>query len=403
MTRVRRGLRPAFTVAVRTVLILEADEQVAEGLKRSLRSFTHAWELRFAHAGAEAIAAGGEIDAIVCEATFPDAEELLGQFKERFPKVARTVLAPIDLKPETVARLQALTHQVMRKPLLPALLFDLVERTVAVIQSLSAERLQVVIGQLGDLPPLPATYSKISQMALDPDVSMDAVAAVVERDPAITAAVLRIINSAYFGLPRRVSSVRETVRYLGIVPLKNLVLTVEIFEGLAKGKRALALQQEALLRAYAMRELLGRTALAEQAFISGILADVGQLLLLAKLPLDAMAIDKRAESGVLPWVAQSERLGCTTATIGAALLARWNLPAALIEAVALHHTPPRGSPAPNVTTALALVCAVEWSSRAPVPHRPEFQQAAQQLVAAFPAVTLESLGRYFARADEGVA
>ena len=171
----------------------------------------------------------------------------------------------------------------------------------------------------------------------------------------------------------------------------------------AKGKRALALQQEALLRAYAMRELLGRTALAEQAFISGILADVGQLLLLARLPLDAMAIDKRVEAGVLPWVAQSERLGCTAATIGAMLLTRWNLPQTLVEAVALHHTPPGGSPAPNVTTALALVCAVEWASRGPMPHRPEFQKAAQQLVVAFPSVTLESLGRYFGRADEGVA
>lgn len=388
---------------MRRVLIVEGDEQVAEGLRRSLRCFANAWDLRFVHTAEEALAAASGIDALVCEAHQPDAEALLSQLKERFPRVARTVLAAVDQRPELVARLQALSHQVMRKPLLPALLFDLVERTAAVIEALACERLQIVVGQLGDLPPLPATYSKISQMAQDPEVSMDAVAAVVERDPAITAAVLRIINSAYFGLPRRVSSVRETVRYLGIVPLKNLVLTVEVFEGLAKGKRALALQQEALLRAYAMRELLGRSALAEQAFIGGILADVGQLLLLARLPLDAMAIDKRVDAGMLPWVVQAERLGCTAGTIGAHLLARWNLPATLVEAVALHHLPPRGSPAPNVTTALTLVGAIEWSLRAPPHLRAEFRQTAEQLITAFPSSTVESIGRYFGQAEQGVA
>ncbi len=388
---------------MRRVLVVEADFQVAEGLRRALRIFANAWDLKFVHSSAEALALATEIDALICDASLPDAEALLLEFKLKMPKVARTVLAPVDAKPDALARLQAVGHQVLRKPLLPALLFDLVERTVAVIASLSSERLQVVMGQLGDLPPLPATYSRLAQMSQDPDVSMDAMAAVIERDPAITAAVLRIINSAYFGLPRRVSSVRETVRYLGIVPIKNLVLTVEIFEGLAQGRRALALQQEALLRAYAMRELLGRTPLAEQAFIAGVLSDVGQLLVLSKLPVDAMAIDKGVELGRLPWIVQHERLGCSCATIGAQLLARWNLPASLVEAVALHHEAPRGSATPNVTTALALVSAVEWSLRAPAVMRSEFRQAAEQLVAAFPAATVESIGRYFGQADTQVA
>ncbi len=388
---------------MRRVMVVETDDQVAEGMRRSLRHYATAWDLRFTRSGEEALAANGEVDALICDASLAGVETLLGQFKERFPKVARTVLAPTELKPEALARLQALSHQVVRKPLLPALLFDLVERTSQVIDSFANERLKIIVGQLGDLPPLPATYSKLSTMTQDPEVSMDAVAAVVERDPAITAAVLRIINSAYFGLPRRVSSLRETVRYLGIVPLKNLVLTVEVFEGLAKGKRALHLQHEALLRAYAMRELLGRTALSEQAFIAGVLADVGMLLLLSKLPVDAQAIEWRCEAGVLPWVAQTERLGCTVASIGAQLLTRWNLPAALVEAVALNHLPLRGSPAPNTTSALSLVSAVEWSKRAPDHLKREFRAQAEQLITAFPASSIESISRYFAGAAESVA
>lgn len=97
-------------------MVVVTDEQVAEGLRRSLRSFARVWDLRFARTSGEALAAAGELDAVVCEADQPDAEALLGQLKARFPKVVRTVLAPADLKPDLVARLQSLSHQVMRTP-----------------------------------------------------------------------------------------------------------------------------------------------------------------------------------------------------------------------------------------------------------------------------------------------
>jgi HD-like signal output (HDOD) protein len=226
---------------------------------------------------------------------------------------------------------------------------------------------------------------------------------VVERDGAISAAVLRIINSAFFGLPRRISSVREAVRFLGILPLKNIVLTVEIFEGLASGKAAQALQQEAVARACAMRDILGRTPLAEAAFAAGVLTDVGVLLLVSRLPIDAAAIAKRVDTGQLPWEAERERLGCTHAELGAAILARWNLPNPLVEAIALHHVPPQGTPLPNVSSALALVSAVEFSHRCTGAVRDELKKTAERLLLVFPAVSLPMLDRYFARADQSVA
>ncbi|MFT3707260.1 MAG: HDOD domain-containing protein [Archangium sp.] len=382
---------------VRRVVLFEPDQQIAEGLRRSLRVFT-SWEVTCVHDAAAALAVREQCDVLICDARVPNVDATLIEFRQKAPRVVRTVLAAADCKPELVARMQAASHQVLRKPLLPPLLFDLVERTVAVIGALSNERLQIVLGQLGDLPALPATYSKLSQMAQDPEVSMASVSAVVERDPAIAAAVLRTINSAYFGLPRRVSSVAETVRYLGIGPLKNLVLTVELFEGLATGRRAVQLQQEALLRAYAMRDLLGRTQQAEQAFMVGILSDVGQLLLLTRLPIDAMAIDKAVDAGRLPWVVQQERLGCSSAQLGAQLLARWNLPTTLVEAVALHHETPIGAPTQNLTTALTLVSAVEWSRRAPESLRGDFRKLADELIPTFPSASIDSLGRYFGAA-----
>jgi HD-like signal output (HDOD) protein len=196
--------------------------------------------------------------------------------------------------------------------------------------------------------------------------------------------------------------VRETVRFLGIQPLKNIVLTVEVFEGLASGKAARALQDEALTRACAMREVLGRTPLSEAGFAAGILADVGALMISTRLPIDGFAIAKRVAVGVAPWVAEQERLGCTHAAIGAAILAKWNLPHSLVEAVALHHDPPN-APAPNIATALALVTAVEFSHRVSDDHRRQFREVAERLVTSFPTVNLEQLDHYFSSRDEAVA
>jgi HD-like signal output (HDOD) protein len=335
------------------------------------------------------------VDVVIVDAKTPGLEDCLVELRARRPAVTRIVLAGTEVKNEVAVQLTMLAHQVLKKPFIPPQLFELVERTCQVSGALANERLRLVLGQLGALPALPQTYARLIELTANPDCSLDEISAVVERDAATTAAVLRIINSAYFGLPRRVSSVRETVRFLGIQPLKNIVLTVEVFEGLATGKAAQGLQQEALGRACAMREVLGRTPLAEPAFAAGILADLGGLMLVSRLPIDAAAIARRVQAGVLPWVAEQERLGCTHADLGAALLARWNLPNAMVEAIALHHQPPANVPAPTVATALALVTAVEYSHRTSDEARRSLRESAERLVGTFPTVSLEQLDRYF--------
>jgi HD-like signal output (HDOD) protein len=381
---------------VRTVLIVEPNEHVVEGYRRLLRVFSTSWSLRFAaDAGSalELVDQGG-VAAVIMDSRTPGLDTLLETLRARLPTVSRVVLAGADAMPEAVLRLTLVAHQVLKKPFIPLQLFDLVERTCEVTDALGTERLKVVLGQLGTLPAVPETYARISALTQDPDVSMDAVATVVEHDPAISGAVLRIINSAYFGLPRRVSSVRETVRYLGIQPLKNLVLAVEVFGGAASGRAAEAMQVEALARAMAMRELLGRTSLAEAAFAAGVLADLGLLLLVTRLPIDAAAIDKLAGQGLAPWEAELARFGCTHAELGGAILSRWNLPAAMVEAVTLHHRAPTMAPAPSVATALALVTALEYAPRVRTELRAGLEATAARLATAFPTVTLEQVARH---------
>jgi HD-like signal output (HDOD) protein len=387
------------------VLVIEPNEQIVEGYRRLLRVFSSAWSVSFAADTGAAMARvdANEVDVVIVDAKCPGLDGFLLELRSRKPLVTRIVLAGAEVKNEVAVQLTVVAHQVLKKPFIPPQLFELIERTCRVTEALANERLKVVLGQLGALPALPQTYAKLVELTSNPDCSLDVVSTVVERDAAVTAAVLRIINSAYFGLPRRVSSVRETVRFLGIQPLKNIVLTVEVFEGLASGKAAQGLQDEALARACAMREVLGRTPLAESAFAAGILADVGGLMLATRLPIDAAAITRLTNGGALPWKAEAERLGCTHADIGAAILAKWNLPNPMVEAVALHHQPPENVPAPTVATALALVTAIEFSHRTRDEVRRELRASAERLVATFPTVTLEQLDRYFSRGEEAVA
>jgi HD-like signal output (HDOD) protein len=387
---------------VRTVLVVEPNEQVMEGYRRLLRTFSASWDVSFAPDTAAALERVTQklASVVILDARTPGLDPFLVELRAKHPLVTRVVLAGAELKNELAVQLAMVAHQVVKKPFIPPQLFEVVERTCKVSEGLANERLRLVLGQLGALPVVPQTYQKLVEMTANPDVSLDAVSAVVERDPSITAAVLRIINSAYFGLPRRVSSVRETVRFLGIQPLKNIVLTVEIFEGIATGKAAQVMQQEALSRGCAMREVLGRTPLAESAFAAGILCDVGALLLATRLPIDAMAIAKQVDAGRLPVDVERERLGCTHADLGAAILAKWNLPNTMVEAVALHHSPPENAPAPTLSTALALVTAVEYSHRTRDELKQSLRATAERLIAAFPTVTIEQLDRYFGRADE---
>lgn len=385
--------------------MVEANDQVVEGYRRLLRVFASTWAVTFAEDTGAAMArvVANEVDVVIVDARTSGVDGFLVEMRSRYPRVTRIVLAGADIKNEVAVQLTVVAHQVLRKPFIPPQLFELTERTCQVAESLSSERLQTVLGQLGSLPALPQTYGKLAEMTSNPDFSLDAVSAVVERDPAVTAAVLRIINSAYFGLPRRVSSVRETVRFLGIQPLKNIVLTVEVFEGLASGKSAQALQHEALTRACAMREVLGRTPMAEAAFAAGVLADVGKLMLVTRLPIDDAAISRATQAGELPWVAEKARLGCTHADIGAAILARWNLPNSLVEAVALHHEPPLNAPTASVTTALALVSAVECLRLTTGETQRQLREVAERLAPSFPTIALEQLERFFSPGREVVA
>jgi putative nucleotidyltransferase with HDIG domain len=193
-------------------------------------------------------------------------------------------------------------------------------------------------------------YLALAEALADPSTSMADVAKLVEQDIAMSAKCLQLVNSAFFGLGRRINSVQQAVSYLGTDMLKALVFTVEVFHAFqptrgAGGFDLDALQSHSLLVARLTPKLLAGQQPADEAFVAGVLHDVGKLILVTRLPEQAAAIAAAAQETGRPWhLVEEEVLGVTHAEIGAYLLGLWGLPQQTVEAVAYHHSPTRVPP-----------------------------------------------------------
>jgi putative nucleotidyltransferase with HDIG domain len=184
----------------------------------------------------------------------------------------------------------------------------------------------------------------------NPDVSMEDIGTLIESDVAMCAKVLQLVNSAFFGLGRSISSVREAVVYLGMAPLRSLVLSAGTFRAFLpahpiEGFSVEALEARAMLVARVASEMLPGKQDSAEAFTAGMLHDVGTLMFAAQRPEELASLLAAARDEERPlYVLERERLGVTHAEVGAYLLSLWRLPPRIVDAVAHHHEPDRREP-----------------------------------------------------------
>jgi HD-like signal output (HDOD) protein/CheY-like chemotaxis protein len=302
---------------------------------------------------AEALArlrSGAPCDVVVA-AELPGMEgvTLLARLRDEYPSVARIVVAP----PPAIAvgfRIADLAHQVLPAGSPPEVLRDALGRTLRLRDLMADERLRGLAGSVDGLPSLPRIYGDLTAALESPSCGSDEIAAVVCRDPALAAKILQLVNSSFFGLPRRVTALPEAVAYLGVTTVRSLVLSTEAMSLFRPSARAAGLDVDDLAaRAAATATEAARLAAPEHrsdAFTAGLLSDVGLLLLAAKAP----ELPRQDESS----------LGFTHGGAGAYLLGLWGLPPGVVEAVAFHHDPLAAAPAAGagLATRLAVGLAV---------------------------------------------
>jgi len=333
-------------IAKKRVLFVDDEVPILEGLERRLRKESRRWDMVFANSGAAALAelARAPVDVVVTDMRMPgmDGAALLSLVKAEYPAAARLVLSG-HADQEAILRALPVTQQFLSKPCDGEALRVAVERTCDLHRILVDPKLRQIVGRMTRLPTLSTTYSEISRLATDPSSSAADIARVMERDPAMSAKVLQLVNSAYFGTPQRIIAVPQAVVYLGVGLLKGLVLSSQIFGALEATSPAPSLLQQfqnhALLVAQVARSLVRDPKKADEAFTAGLLHDVGSIVLAHEMPEQADAVSRYVSQGRSACEAECEILGVSHAEVGAYLLGVWGLPFALTEVAAFHHHP----------------------------------------------------------------
>ena len=336
------------------ILFVDDEPKVLEGLQRMLYALRNEWEMEFVSSGRLALQrlAEAEFDVLVTDIRMPvmSGIELLTEVIERHPQVIRLVLSG-TVDQELTLRSAAVAHQYLVKPCDAKTLRAKVERAFSLRTMLEDPGLRRLISSINALPSPPATYIKLLEALRSPETSVREIGAIVEQDVGMTAKVLQLVNSAFMGISRHVSTPSEAIVYLGIETLRALALSASVFSqfhpaGLP-GFSAETLQEHSLKVGTLAREIgknlnLSRTA-TDDAFVGGLLHDVGKLVLAHYCPESYREALQRAQKESLP-IREAEQavFGTTHAEVGGYLLWLWGLPDTITEVAALHHRLPEG-------------------------------------------------------------
>ncbi len=209
-------------------------------------------------------------------------------------------------------------------------------------QSVTLEQL---IGKGQDLPSLPEIYLRVSQQLEDESASVQQIGDTVQNDPAITTRVLKMVNSAYYGLPNQVGSIAQAVSLLGRERLKHILIG-SVLRGVFSGQDnpAFSMQafwQHSIKTAIIARELARQVSQIDEPevmFTAGLLHDIGKLLLIKKIPERMLAAEEyMIQKRVDILSAELNQVGLTHTAVGEALMYHWGLPQLLVDCASFHH------------------------------------------------------------------
>lgn len=333
---------------MKRILFVDDEPRILEGLQRLLRPQRQQWDMVFACGGPAALdqLQSGSFDVIVTDMRMPriDGAELLRHVAENYPQMVRIILSGHS-ELEAVLRVVAVAHQFLTKPCQPEVLKGAVERACALQNLLASPGLRGLVGRLGALPSRPSEYESLLRLLDDPNASIHDLARIVQRDVAMYARCLQLVNSAFFGLSQRVTTIEQAISYLGLRMLKSLVFSTSAFSVFKVDQRLESLcyhdlSTHALNTAKIATRLVPDRGLADDAFMCGMLHDVGVLVFATRIPDAYLEIlDRAKHEGRSVFAVERDALGCGHAEVGAYLLGAWGLPYAVVEAVARHHTP----------------------------------------------------------------
>lgn len=308
------------------------------------------FQVRTVDCGEHALKALAEqpADIVVSDLSMPEMHggEFLTSVERLYPEAMRVVISG-KADQLAVARCLMYGHRYFLKPLAIKDLANVINRISRLRKVIRSEKVKKIVGRSDVLPTPPETYLRLSELVEDRESSMHEVASVVESDPALTAKLLQVVNSAAFGYGGGITTVAKAVQMAGVEIVRALLLGLQarnFGERRVKDRQLLAkfwqhsLDTATRCRAIARAEHLS-TADQAQCFTAGLLHDIGKLVLAANEEKEYSKVVSTALREKTPlYRKELEFYDATHADIGAYLLGLWGLPDQIITSVERHHS-----------------------------------------------------------------
>lgn len=338
---------------MKRIVFVDDERELLDGLRARLYKHRNDWDMTFLLSGDDAIAVFEKqhVDLIVSDVRMPgmDGGQLLSVVKQRWPNTVRIIVSGYS-DPVQAVRLTSLAHQYIAKPCDGRQLENIIDRCFNLQDLLGEEPLRRMVGRIGRLPAMPRTYGRLQAALSQPTVTAAEIGDIVTADAAIASKVLQITNSAFFRLRKPMVRIKDAVTYLGFATIRNLVLSAEIFSQW-RTPQSLPdvdpekLQHHAQRMAAACKSLAGGRASPDDAWLAGLLHDIGYWILVQECPSELAQALELSRSQHLPlFECERRTTGATHAQIGGYLLGLWGLPYSIVEAVSMHHTPTAVTP-----------------------------------------------------------
>jgi len=336
---------------LKRVLFVDDDQNILDGIKRTLHSMRAEWQMAFSTSGEEALKKleEREFDVIVTDMRMPGmtGSELLTEVLQRYPSMVRIILSG-TVEHDLVLRSATTAHQSLVKPCDATTLRATLDAALRIREILISPKLRSLVSQVTSLPSLPSVHARLIESLDNPEISSREMGEIIAQDVGMTAKLLQLANSAFFGLYRYVASPSEAAIYLGLDTIRALTLSNGVFSVFQQSGAAEPfigqLQRHSIkvgmvASLIAKRENLPKK-ICDSSLIGGLLHDVGKLVLAANCPKEYDEVLAGAREEGIAWhEAELRVFGATHAEIGAYLLWLWGLPDEMCKAVAFHHKP----------------------------------------------------------------
>lgn len=331
------------------LLFVDDEEMVLQGLKRQFRKYKKSWDMRFANSGQEALKMLEEspADVVVTDMRMPqmDGSELLTQVRDLYPETIRFVLSGQTDQGTLMTGLGSI-HQFIQKPCEEGVLVSSIERARKLSGEITSRKCAAMAGKLTSLPVLTNTLAELRRAIKDGDDCSE-LGEIVSRDPGLSCKLLQLVNSAFFGIPRKVESVRMAITLLGLQQLESICTSIALFDSVSKNDPSNGFVESIWRKCVDIGTCAAKLAEDEDrdadfqsnAQQAGMLSHIGRAMFVRSMPVKFERALHLSESEGIPLLdAEREVFGTTQDALSAYMLGMWAFNDKIIEAVYLQST-----------------------------------------------------------------